>query len=316
MRILFAGTGDIGIPTLRFLAQKHDLIGVLTQPDRPAGRHRELKAPAIKEELLRLSPVLPLLQPESPRTPEVAEWVRQLAPEVMVTMAYGRILPRALLEAPSIACLNIHASLLPRHRGAAPLQAAIASGDRESGITIMYMAEGLDTGDILLEKAIPLRRRETGGSLSDRLAELAPIALGESLELLAREQEGNGKAPRIGQNHSLATITGKITREDCLLDWTRPAAELERKIRALQPRPAAVATLPLASDESILLKVHSAILVRRAEGTPGVILRSDVRGLLVACGEGALLLGMIQPEGRGRMHSSAFARGTALAIAG
>lgn len=311
MRILFAGTGDIGIPTLRFLAQRHDLIGVLTQPDRPAGRHRELKAPAIKEELLRLAPALPLLQPESPRTPEVTEWVHQLAPDVMVTMAYGRILPRALLDAPLIACLNIHASLLPRHRGAAPLQAAIASGDRESGITIMYMAEGLDTGDILLEKVIPLRRRETGGSLSDRLAELAPIALGESLDLLAL-----GKAPRIEQNHTLATITGKITREDCLLDWTRPAVELERKIRALQPRPAAIATLPQSSGERALLKIHSAILVRRADGPPGAILRSDVRGLLVACGEGALLLGMIQPEGRGRMHSSAFARGTALAVAG
>jgi methionyl-tRNA formyltransferase len=313
MRILFAGTGDIGIPTLRFLAQRHDLIGVLTQPDRPAGRHRELKAPAIKEELLRIAPGVPLLQPESPRTPEVTEWVQRLAPEVMVTMAYGRILPRVLLDAPSMACLNVHASLLPRHRGAAPLQAAIASGDRESGITIMYMAEGLDTGDILLEKAIPLRRRETGGSLSDRLAGLAPIALDESLDLLAR-----GKAPRMEQNHALATITGKITREDCVLDWTRPAVELERKIRALQPRPAAVATLPLASGDGVLLKIHSAILVRRAHGIPrppGAILRSDARGVLVACGEGALLLGMIQPEGRGRMHSSAFARGTALAVA-
>jgi methionyl-tRNA formyltransferase len=227
----------------------------------------------------------------------------------MVTMAYGRILPRELLEAPSVACLNIHASLLPLHRGAAPIQASIAAGDRESGITIMYMAEGLDTGDILLEKRLPLRRRETAGSLSDRLAALAPLALAEALDLLAQ-----GKAPRIAQDHALATVTGKITREACLLDWKRPARELERKIRALQSRPAAVASLPLASGEMVPIKIHSAIVALRTSGVPGTILRSDARGILIACGEGGILLGEIQPEGKGRMHSADFARGRALLI--
>jgi methionyl-tRNA formyltransferase len=310
MRVLFVGTGEIGIPSLRFLAEDHTLLGVLTQPDRPAGRHRELKSPAIKEELLRLAPALPLLQPESPRHPEVCEWVMNLAPEIIVTMAYGKILPRELLEAPALACLNIHASLLPRHRGAAPIQAAIAAGDRESGITIMYMAEGLDTGDILLEKEITLRRRETAETLSARLAALAPIALAEALELLAQ-----GTAPRIVQNHSLATVTGKITREECLLDWNRPARELECKVRSLHPRPSAAAWLPLASGERVLIKIHSAILVRHASGVPGTLLRSDARGLLVACGSGGLLLGSIQPEGRGKMHSSAFARGRPVLVA-
>ena len=192
MRILFSGTGDIGIPTLNYLMDHHELVGVLTQPDRPAGRHRELKAPAIKEQLLRLAPEIPLLQPESPRLPEAIFWVRQLVPEVMVTMAYGRILPKELLETPSLACLNIHASVLPRHRGASPIQAAIASGDRTSGVTIMHMAEGLDTGDVILEKSIPLARRETAGSLSEKLADLAPLALSEALELLSR-----GNAPRL-----------------------------------------------------------------------------------------------------------------------
>jgi len=304
MRVLFAGTSDIGVPALRFLREKHHLVGVLTQPDRPAGRHRELKAPAIKEEALRIDPSLPLLQPESPRLPGVREWVMALAPEVMVTMSYGKILPRELLEAPSLACLNIHASLLPRYRGASPIQASIASGDRESGVTIMYMAEGLDTGDILLEKRIPLRRRETTGSLSEKLGALAPVALAESLDLLLQ-----GKAPRIAQDHSLATVTGKITREDCLLNWNRPARELECMIRSLQPRPGAVASLPLASGEFISIKIHSAIVVRQLRGTPGTILRSDPRGILVACGEEGLLLSQIQPEGKGRMHSSAFARG-------
>ncbi len=309
MRVLFAGTGDIGIPTLHYLKAHHELVGVLTQPDRPAGRHRELKAPAIKEELLRLAPEVPMLQPESPRLPEVISWVRHLAPEIMVTMAYGRILPKELLEAPSLACLNIHASLLPRHRGASPIQAAIASGDTTSGVTIMHMAEGLDTGDMVLEKRIPLGRRETAGSLSEKLANMAPLALSEAMNLLSCRN-----APRFEQDHAQATVTGKIGREESLIDWNEPAVVLERKIRSLQPRPAAVASLKAASGELISLKIHSTIIARKAMGKPGSILRVDERGVLVACGEGGLLLGMIQPEGKARMHSSAFARGRALKI--
>jgi len=304
LRILFAGTSDIGIPSLRFLAAEHNLVGVLSQPDRPAGRHRELKPPAIKEESLRIDPMIPLLQPESPRLPGVREWVETLLPEVIVTMSYGRILPPELLEAPSVACLNVHASLLPRHRGASPIQAAIAAGYRESGITIMHMAEGLDTGDLILERRISLKRRETAGSLSERLGILAPKALSEALDLLSR-----GKAPRIAQDHHLATVTGKITREDCLLDWKFSARDLECLIRSLQPRPSAFAALPLTSGEFVPIKIHSAIVDRRAKGIPGTIIRSDSRGILVACGQGGLLLGVIQPEGKGRMSSAAFARG-------
>lgn len=311
MRILFAGTGEIGIPTLRHLILRHELAGVLTQPDRPAGRHRLSKPPAIKEELLRISPSTPLLQPESPRLPGVAEWASSLSPEVMVTMAYGRILPGVLLELPPVACLNIHASLLPRHRGASPIQAAIAAGDRESGVSIMHMAEGLDTGDVILERRLYLRRRETAGSLSDRIAHLAPEALEEALRLLAL-----GKAPRISQDDSLATVSGKISRADTLLDWTRPAAELERKIRAFQPSPGAVASLSSPDGRTFAVKIHSAILARHAEGDPGVILRTDDRGILVACGQGGLLLGMVQPEGGGRMHSAAFSRGRGLRVTG
>jgi methionyl-tRNA formyltransferase len=309
MRVLFAGTGDIGIPSLRFLIARHDLVGVLTQPDRPAGRHRHLKAPAIKEELLTSSPLVPVLQPESPRDPEVLPWVRGLHPEVIVTMAYGRILPRQLLEAPSIACLNIHASLLPLHRGASPIQACLLAGDRVTGVTIMHMAEGLDTGDMILSRRIPVRRRETAGSLSDRLADLAPVALGEALELLA-----GGKAPRFHQDHASATHCGKIDRAMTLLDWSLGARELERKIRAFQPRPGAVAMLPLASGDSVSVKVHSAIVVSKMAGAPGTVLRADERGVVVACGEGALLLGSVQPEGGGRMTSAAFARGRPLTV--
>jgi len=307
MRILFAGTGEIGLPTLRHLLSHHELIGVLTQPDRPAGRHREHRPPAIKEELLKISPLVPLLQPESAKLPEVLEWARDLAPEVIVTMAYGRILPKALLDLPTLACLNIHASLLPRHRGASPIQAAIAAGDRESGVTIMHMAEGLDTGDVILESRLALRRRETAGSLSDRLAELAPIALEEAFQLLL-----GGHAPRIPQDDTLATVTGKITRADTILDWQRPAVEIERVIRSLQPVPGALATLSTNDGRDFVIKVHSAIVARRAEGLPGTILRVDDRGILVACGHGGLLLGTIQPEGGSRMSSAAFTRGRGL----
>jgi methionyl-tRNA formyltransferase len=310
MRILFAGTGEIGIPVLRHLLEAHELVGVLTQPDRPAGRRRELRPPAIKGELLSLASGIPLLQPESPRLPAVIDWVMGLSPEVMVTMAYGRILPEELLRAPLLASLNIHASLLPRHRGASPIQAAIASGDARSGVSIMHMAKGLDTGDVILDRSIPLRRRETAGTLSDRLALMAPQALEEALVLLAA-----GKAPRIPQDEGRATVTGKITREQTVLDWERPAAELERKIRSLQPRPGAVAGLPVADGSEVMLKIHSAIVARRARGNPGSILRVDPRGVLVACGEGGLLLGSVQPEGGGVMHSAALARGRMLRIA-
>jgi methionyl-tRNA formyltransferase len=310
MRVVFAGTGDIGIPSLRYLLKDHLLAGVLSQPDRPAGRRRELRAPAIKQELIRLAPAVPLLQPESPKDPGVIDWIRGLHPEVMVTMAYGKILPKALLVAPSLACLNIHASLLPRHRGASPIQSAIASGDRESGVSIMHMAEGLDTGDVILEKRLPIRRRETAGSLSERLAVLSPVALEEALRLLA-----SGNAPRVVQDESMATLTGKILRADTVLDWSRPAIELERLIRSLQPRPGAAAALMLADSSVFPIKVHSAILARDARGLPGAVLRVDSRGVLVACGEGGLLLGTVQPEGGSRMHSSAFARGHALRMA-
>jgi methionyl-tRNA formyltransferase len=311
MRIVFAGTGDIGIPSLQYLLTSHELVGVLSQPDRPAGRRRELKPPAIKEELLRLAPETPLLQPESPREPAVLDWIRNLAPEVMVTMAYGKILPKALLDAPSLACLNIHASILPRHRGASPIQAAIACGDRESGVSIMHMAEGLDTGDVILEKRIPIRRRETAGSLSDRLSLISPIALEEAFLLLA-----SGSAQRHVQDDTAASITGKILRADTLLDWPRPAVELERKIRSLQPRPGALASLPLADGTHIPIKVHSAIVARCCSGRPGEVLRVDSRGVLVACGEGGLILGSIQPEGGAKMHSVAFTRGHALLVTG
>ncbi len=232
MRIVFIGTGEIGLPTLRLLrsAPEHQLVGVVTQPDKPVGRDQRLTAPPIKAELADRS--IPIFQPARIRQEEAVAQLRALAPDVIVVMAYGQILPRSVLEIPRIACLNLHASLLPQYRGAAPIQAAIAAGDAETGITVIYMDEGLDTGDMLLQKKLALSPNETGGSLHDRLAELAPNALRSALEFLA-----NGNAPRIPQPAAEATHAPKLTREHGKIDWADTAESIERKIRAYDPWP-------------------------------------------------------------------------------
>ncbi|HLB34666.1 MAG: methionyl-tRNA formyltransferase [Verrucomicrobia bacterium RIFCSPHIGHO2_12_FULL_41_10] len=311
MRILFAGTSEIGEKVLRTLFLHHEIVGVLTQPDRPAGRHRTLQPPAIKKILQEISPTTPLLQPENLRDLSFIAELRALQPEVMVTMAYGKILPLEILSLPSIACLNIHASLLPRYRGASPIQAVLAAGDSESGITIMYMAEGLDTGDILLEKKISLDPKETAGSLSTRLATLAPEALLEALTLLEKKQ-----APRFPQDEHLATLTHCIERTDALLDWTQPAIELERKVRAMNPKPGAHGVLALPSGKQISLKIFSstaipqeALPTEALSKKPGSLFKTSDQILLLLCGNGALNLHEVQPEGRSRMNFSDFARG-------
>src|SRR5256885_10949870 len=181
MRILFIGTGEIGLPTVRMLSnwREHKLIGVVTQPDKPAGRDQKLTSPSPKQAVQDLGLGLPVLQPDRVKSLESVDAIRALNPDVIVVMAYGQILPRGLLETPRVACLNLHASLLPRWRGAAPIQAAIAAGDRETGITVMYMNEGLDTGDILLQRKIAIASNETGGPLHDKLAPNSPQSFAE-----------------------------------------------------------------------------------------------------------------------------------------
>ena len=200
MRILFIGTGEIGLPTLRMLSnwRDHKLVGVVTQPDKPVGRDQKLTSPSPKREVQDLGLDLPVLQPDRIKSLESVDAIRALNPDVIVVMAYGQILPRGVLETPRVACLNLHASLLPRWRGAAPIQAAIATvvaedhaiaaGDRETGITVMYMDEALDTGDILLQRKIAIASNETGGSLHDKLAQIAPEALAEAILLLDKEK--------------------------------------------------------------------------------------------------------------------------------
>jgi len=296
MRIVFIGTGEIGVPTLQaLLKSEHEIVGVMTQPDKPVGRAQLVEPPPIKKVVAARK--MPVLQPPRIKDPRAIEDIRALKPDVIVVMAYGQILPRGVLEIPKIACLNLHASLLPRWRGAAPIQAAIAAGDRETGITVMYMDEGLDTGDILLQRTIDIVPADTGGSLHDRLARVAPEALLASLELLAK-----ASASRIPQDNAFATYAPKLKREDGRIDWSDPAEAIERKIRAFDPWPCA-----FMEFDGRNLKVFSAVIVD-LRGTPGEILRSE-KELVVAAGEGALSLGEVQLEGKRRMSAAEFLRG-------
>ena len=305
MRIVFIGTGEIGVPTLQALlrSSEHRLTGVVTQPDKPAGRTQQIEPTPIKRALAGTK--MSILQPMRIKGREAIEQVRALRPEAIVVMAYGQILPRDLLEIPPVACLNLHASLLPRWRGAAPIQAAIAAGDPETGITVMYMAEGLDTGDILLQRKIEILPADTGGSLHDRLAQIAPEALLDALQMLAK-----GNAPRIPQDNTLATYAPKLTRDDGKIDWSEPAEIIERKIRAFNPWPGAFITISTNGTRN--LKIFSAAVVDFG-GKPGEILRSQ-NELVIAAGKGALSLGEVQLEGKRRMSASEFLRGHAIKV--
>jgi methionyl-tRNA formyltransferase len=295
MRVVFIGTGEIGLPVLRFLRDggEHELVGVVTQPDKPVGRDQRIQAPPIKAEIVTAD--VPVLQPERIKRPEAVEQIRALAPDVIVVMAYGQILPRAVLDIPPVACLNLHASLLPRHRGAAPIQSAILAGDAGTGITVMYMDEGLDTGDILLKRSIAIAPDETGGSLHDRLAEISPGALEEALRLLA-----SGNAPRVPQNAAEATYAPKLEREHGLIGWSEPATLIERKIRAFNPWPGAYMLLRDDAGRERKLKIFRAALANGAVGTDG---------LRVAARDGALLLLDVQLEGKKRMSAAELMRG-------
>lgn len=295
------GAGDIGLPVLRHLAghPHHPLIAVLTQPDKPVGRKRVLTPPRIKCAAQDLG--VPVFQPE--RIRHAVETLRDLTADVFVVFAYGQILPQAVLDLPRTACLNLHASLLPKYRGASPIQAAIAAGDRETAMTVMYMNAGLDTGDVLLEDRIPIHSGETGASLHDRLAALAPQTLGKALSALE-----SGDAPRHPQDHRLATHTKKLRREDGGIDWTQPAAVIERLIRAYHPWPGTSTTLTTGA-ETRLMKIFPPSEILSTSSAPGTLLECEGGGIVIACGTGALRLSEIQPEGRRRMTTAEFLAG-------
>ncbi len=281
-RIIFAGTPEFAAAHLQaLLDSRHQVVAVYTQPDRPAGRGQKLVASPVKQ-LAQQHGIL-VLQPASLRSDDAQQELAAFNADLMVVVAYGLILPQAILDTPRLGCINSHASLLPRWRGAAPIQRAIEAGDTESGVTVMQMEAGLDTGPMLLKAVTPISPQDTGGSLHDRLAELGPPAVLETVEHLLA-----GTARPETQNDERANYAHKLSRDSALIDWSRPAIEIERAIRAFNPWPVCHSSLQGQS-----VKVHAAQLAE-GQGTPGSILAADRDGLLVACGAGALLLTRLQ----------------------
>lgn len=306
MRIVFMGTGDICLPTVRWLLEQqdeHPVVGVYTQPDKPVGRKQILTAPPVKK--LAVEAGVPVFQPEILRKNEEAlANLRDLAPDLIVVMAYGQILPRAVIDLPTIACVNLHASLLPLHRGASPIQAAIREGDTETGITLMHIAPKLDAGDMILEERIPIEPDDTGGILHDRLADLGPTVIKRGVELLQVE-------PTAGQvqDDSQATHCGKLGRDDGLIDWGADARFIERLIRAYDPWPGTHTTLE--SDGKVLkVKLFPPVTVGPGLASqPGSPVVED-GSLSIACGTGSIRLGGdVQLEGRKRMPITELLRG-------
>lgn len=303
VRMVFMGTPELARTVLATLAgdPRFELVAVVAQPDKPAGRNLHLTPPPVKVEALARG--LPVLQPLKARDPVFLDQLRALAPDLVVVAAYGQILPQALLDIPRHGCLNVHTSLLPRWRGAAPIQWAIAEGDAETGVTIMRMDAGLDTGPMVSEVRTPISGTDTGQTLHDRLAQLGGRLLAETIpgyvtgELVPQPQPAAG-----------VTYARKISREDGRLDWTRPAQVLDQRIRAFTPWPGAFCFVP-AEPRPKLLKVHAASPEAGSAGQPGAVLATGAHGLVVACGDGALRLTEVQPEGGRRMTAAQFLAG-------
>ncbi|KTC66414.1 methionyl-tRNA formyltransferase (plasmid) [Legionella adelaidensis] len=289
LRIVFAGTPEFGIPSLDALGNSaHQIVAIYTQPDRPAGRGRKLQASAIKE--WGIAHQIPIYQPLHFKDPETIETLRALKPDVMVVIAYGLILPEKVLNLPTYGCVNVHASLLPRWRGASPIQHAILFGDNESGVSIMEMDKGMDTGPVYLKVTCPINKNDTSVDLHDRLAKLAIEPLLFTLNNLAE-----GKKTATPQNHESATYAPKIKKEDALIQWDKPATEINQVIRAFNPWPIAYT---FYRDQ--LVKIYEAEVVHRlADSQPGTVLQLDKNGILVATTQDCILIKRIQfPNGK------------------
>lgn len=303
MRVLFWGTPDFATPPLRaLLGEGYEVVGVVTQPDKPQGRSRSTLVPS-PVKLIALEEGIPVLQPDRPRGEELEAALRALAPDVSVVVAYGHILPQSIVDLPPLGTLNIHASLLPRWRGAAPIQAAILAGDAETGVSIMRMVRRMDAGPVILQVPTSIPEDETYGELQLRLSELGALAILEALTLIAL-----GAARETEQDEALATYASKVEREDALVDWTGDARQVARQIRAYDPRPGAYTTL-----RSIDVKLSGVRLALDASGDPGLVLAIDEAGMLVACGTGGVRVAYAQPAGKRRLAALDWAQGRGVA---
>lgn len=301
MKIVYMGTPDFAVPALKRLAscKDHTVAAVFTQPDKPQGRKMVLTPSDVKVCAQELG--IPVFQPASMKTEESLELIKEISPDVIVVAAYGQILPKSVLEIPKFGCVNIHGSLLPKYRGASPVQQAVLDGERVTGITTMLMDAGLDTGDILLTSETEIGENETSGELFDRLAEQSADLIVETLKALE-----NGSVIPKKQDHSLATHTSKIDKSLCPIDFTKSAREVHNKVRGLSPWPVATAEI-----DGKRVKIHSTRLCKM-NGGAGEIL--SVRPLVIGCKEGSVEILEIQPEGKKRMTAEAFVAGHSLCV--
>ena len=304
MRVVFMGTPAFAVPSLeRLIADGHLVCGVVTQPDKPKNRGMKLTASPVKE--CALAHGIPVYQPVTLKDGQALENLRALAPELVVVAAYGKILPAALLDLPSLGCINVHSSLLPKYRGAAPINWAVINGEAETGVTIMHMAPALDAGDIILARSTPIDPNETVERLHDRLAELGADLLSQAVDALAR-----GTAPRIPQDDSRATYAPMLSRDLSPIDWTRPARDIHNQVRGLIPWPATTTRLPNGAEVKVFAVEET------GEGThaaPGSLVRAGKEGIDLACGDGRVLrITELQAQGKRRMSAADYLRGNPL----
>ena len=308
MRVLFWGTPEFAAAPLRALiGEGFDVIGVVTQPDKPAGRSRAVTAPPVKE--IAIEERISCFQPTTPKDDEFLETVSAMQPDISIVVAYGHILPKRVIDMPRLGTLNIHASLLPLLRGAAPIQAAIRQGMRQTGVTIMRMVPALDAGPIILSAAIPILDDETYGELQNRLAELGALTLIEALALIEL-----GKATEVEQEESLATYAAKVSRDDARVDWTLSVDEVGRIVRAYDPKPGAFTTLNGADVKLFGARVAGErALEGAAPAAAGEVIAAG-EGIIVSCADGAICIRDVQPSGRKRMSGTEWVRGRGISI--
>ncbi|WP_042160140.1 methionyl-tRNA formyltransferase [Paenibacillus gorillae] len=307
MRIVFMGTPDFAVPSLRLLMEQgYDVVAVVTQPDRPKGRKRTLTPPPVKEATLGYG--LPVLQPERMRSEEAVAAVATYEPELIVTAAYGQILPKGVLELPRLGCINVHGSLLPKYRGGAPIQRSIMNGEKETGVTIMYMAAGLDTGDMISRIVVPIEDEDTSGTMFEKLSIAGADLLGRTLPAIIA-----GEVKAEAQQDELATYAPNLTREDERIDWSRTSRQIYDQVRGLSPMAGAFTTL-----QGEVFKVWTCGKPESGStggngALPGTVLEASDKGIAVKTGSGTLLLQDIQPSGKRVMAVSEWLKGSKLA---
>ena len=299
-KVIFMGTPDFAVPSLKALVEAgYEVAGVVTQPDKPKGRQRKLMPTPVKEEALKHG--IPVFQPEKAGTPEFIQVLKELSPDLFVVAAFGQLLPGSILEMPVHGCINVHASLLPKYRGAAPIQWAVINGEKESGVTIMKMGKGLDTGDMIAKVTVPLAEEETGGSLFDKLAEAGAELLVRTVPSIVDGTAVYEKQPE----ESPTPYASMITKEMGRLDFSKSAQELERLVRGLSPWPSAYTYL-----EGKNLKIWKSRAEEGCPGdVPGTVVAVDSEGIHAACARGRLVFQEVQIEGKKRMDVQAFLRG-------